>query len=149
MEHGAMKEEGLFEKGLALFEAGNGLAALSFFERACSQQENPVIQSYLAVCIAGERGQISEAVRLCEQAISQEPDNPVIYLNLGRVYLKSGNKLKSLEILRKGMSAGDNVEIRMLLEKIGNRKPPPFPFLDRSNVLNKVAGLILARLKLR
>ena len=51
-----------------------------------------MVESYLGYCIARERGQVREAVRLCQSALNAEPNNPAHYLNLGRVYLLAKDK---------------------------------------------------------
>lgn len=148
-----MKADEMFEKGLSLLREDNTLAALACFEKAYELRKTPEIQSYFAFCISVERGQIVEAVRLCEAALAQQPDNPLHYLNLGRVYLHAKRKEEALAILRSGaakdLSGKENTEIRLLLEQLGSRKKPLLPFLPRSHFLNKYPGLLLHRLGLR
>jgi len=139
----------LLVRGTGLLRAGNSLAALACFEKAYTIEKTPAIESCLGLCIATERGKISEAITLCNDAIDQEPNNPLHYRNLGKIYLKAGRKTDCLEILRKGLSCGDDPEISELLEKIGMRKPPVFSFLPRRHFLNRYAGVIMHRLGLR
>ena len=139
----------LLEKGISLLNEDNRLAALSCFERAYALGKTPKLLSYLSYCIATERGQISEALKLCNDALSQEPDYPAHYLNLGRIYLFAGKKEEALSVLRKGLSFGENPVIRALLEKFGTRNKPVFSFLPRGGFINKYTGLLLRRLKLR
>lgn len=139
----------LHARGAALLRAGNSLAALACFEKAYNIEKTPAITSCLGLCIATERGRISEAVTLCCEAIDQDPGNPLHYRNLGKVYLKAERKTDCLEILRKGLSCGDDPEISELLERIGMRKPPVFSFLPRRHFLNRYAGVIMRRLRLR
>ena len=141
--------DGLLKQGLAFLQENNSLSALACFERAYAVRKTPLVQSYLAVCIATHRGQISEAVSLCLEAIAQEPQETVHYLNLGKVYIKAGKKKEALDILRQGLSRGENPELRELLERIGVRRKPLFPFLSRENFLNRYIGLVLSRLGLR
>ncbi|MBI5634646.1 MAG: tetratricopeptide repeat protein [Nitrospirae bacterium] len=145
----ASGSEGLLKKGIALLGANNPLGALACFEKAYAINKTADIQSYLGLCIATERGRISEAVRLCSEAIDREPGNPLHYLNLGKVYLKADRKTDCLEALRRGLSYGDSPEIYELLERIGMRKPPVLSFLPRNNFLNRYIGLIATRLRLR
>jgi len=145
----ATDAEGLLQKGTALLRERNPLGALACFEKAYSIKKTPDIQSYLGLCIATERGKISEAIRLCREAIDQDPGNPLHYLNLGKVYLKAKRKTDCLEVLRKGLSKGSDPEISELLERIGMRKPPVFSILPRSHFLNRYAGLLLSRLRIR
>ncbi len=139
----------LFSNGLRLLDEANILGALACFEKAHIHEKSPIIQSYLAYCIAMERGQISDALDLCRAAIEAEPHNPEHYLNLARVYLKAKRKDEAIAALRKGLSFGDNREIRVLLERLGLRKKPVFSFLPRNSFLNKYLGLILRQLRLR
>ncbi|MDP2156450.1 MAG: tetratricopeptide repeat protein [Nitrospirota bacterium] len=139
----------LLARGTAFLRVGNPLGALACFEKAYSIEKTPSIKSCLGLCIATERGLISEAVRLCQEAMEQEPQNPLHYLNLGKVYLKAGRKSACLDVLRKGLSFGEDPEICELLERIGMRKQPAFSFLPRRHFLNRFAGLIMSRLRLR
>jgi tetratricopeptide (TPR) repeat protein len=139
----------LIKNGIAYLNDNNRLAALACFDKAFINGKSPELLSYLSYCIATERGQIYEALKLCNNALSQEPDNPVHYLNLGRIYLHAGKKEEALLILRKGLSFGDNQAIRSILEKIGTRGKPVFPFFSRNSFLNKYVGILLHRLKLR
>ncbi|MBI4684690.1 MAG: tetratricopeptide repeat protein [Nitrospirae bacterium] len=144
-----MTADELFEKGLALLKADDPLGALSCFEKAYNIKKTPQIQSYLAYCIAAERGKITEAIAMCHDSLEREPDNPLHYLNLGRIYLKADRKTEALEVLRRGLSHGDNQEIKQILEILGKRKKPIIPFLPRNHFLNKYIGLTLSRLQLR
>jgi len=109
----------------------------------------PVHSSFLALCIARERGQINKAISLCRETLEEEPDNPVLYLNLGKIFLMQGRTEEAIEVYRKGLSKGANEEIIAELVRIGNRRPPPLSFLSRDHPLNKYIGIILGRLGLR
>jgi len=139
----------LFEKGLAFLKDGNLLSALACFEKAYTFKKTPELQSYLGFCIAEERGKITEALALCNEALAREPENPAHYLNLGRIYLNAGKRLDAIDTFRKGLSFGDNQEIKQILDSLGIRRKPVFSFLPRKNFLNKYTGLIIHRLKLR
>lgn len=148
-----MTVEELMQKGLASLRDHSHLHALSLFERAYQIRKDPVIQSYLALCIALERGKVSDAVALCGDSMLSDPDNPVHYLNLGKVYLKARRKNDALDMLRKGLSRGNDAdiheEIRAVLDSLGTRKTPVFSFLPRSHYLNKHIGILLGKLRLR
>jgi len=139
----------LIEKGIALLNANNKLAALACFDKALAKGNSPKLLSYLSYCIATERGRIQEALTLCNNALAQEPGNPAHYLNLGRIYLQAGKKNEALAALRKGLSFGDDEAIKSLLKRFGTRGKPVFPFLPRNNFLNKYAGLLFHRIKLK
>ncbi len=143
---GAQKE---FSLGMAALDSGDTLTALMHLERALRLQDNPGWYSYLGYCIAKERGQHRKGVELCQDSLAQEPDNPGHYYNLGRIYLNSGDKTEALRVLREGMTMGGSFEILRLLETLGQRKPPLFPSLSRTNPLNRYLGMLLNRLGLR
>jgi tetratricopeptide (TPR) repeat protein len=139
----------MFEKGKAFLAENNTLAALSCFEKAYSDGASPEIKSYLGLCLALERGQIRDGIALCRQAIAEETGNPVHYLHLARIYLKEKRKDEAIEILRTGLSFGDNEQSREILERIGTRKKAVFRFLPREHFANKYVGILLKKLRLR
>ncbi|QXE92199.1 tetratricopeptide repeat protein [Geomonas subterranea] len=141
--------EKLFHRALTAFSAGEYQAALAQLERALKLEDNPLLHSYLGLCIAKERGQVKKGRELCQASLDLEPDNPVHYLNLARVYQVAGDKPQALDVLRKGMAAGGSEEILALLATLGTRKPPPLRFLSRDHVLNKWLGIALSRFGLR
>jgi len=141
--------EEFFTKGLNELAAGHGLSALVHFEKAIQLKEAPVYVSYLALCIAKERGQIRKAISLCEDTIKREPENPIHYLNLGKIYLHAGDKETAIHAFRAGLKYKINQQIIDELNKLQTRKPPVIPFLERNNPINKYLGIILTRLGLR
>jgi tetratricopeptide (TPR) repeat protein len=141
--------EKLFAKGLEALGHGETLPALSFFEKALKIEDSPSIWSYLAFCIAKERGQISKAITLCQEAIKKEPNNSAHYLNLGRIFLFTNNKEDAIKIFREGLNYEVNQGIIYELNRLVIRKPPVIPFLKRNNPINKYLGLMLKLLKLR
>jgi tetratricopeptide (TPR) repeat protein len=145
----SMPEDELVKKGIEFLKAGNTLGALSCFEKAYAVDNRPEVRSYFGFCIAIERGQITEALKLCADAVSEEPDNPVNYLNYAKVCLKANMRDEGIKNLRKGLSFGDNQEIRAILATLGLRSKPVFPFLPRRHFLNKYSGLLLSKFRMR
>lgn len=138
-----------FEKGREILNDNNTLAALACFEKASGVENIPGIESYLGVCVALERGKIKDGIQLCNNAIVEQPGNPVPYLHLGKIYIKAGKKDEAIEIMRKGLSIGDSEEIRKILDSLGIRRRPLFPFLPRKHFMNKYVGLVLRIMRLR
>ncbi|MBU5636339.1 tetratricopeptide repeat protein [Geomonas sp. Red69] len=141
--------EKLLSRALAAFSSGEYQAALAQLERALKLQDNPLLHSYLGLCIAKERGQVKKGRELCLASLDLEPENPAHYLNLARVHQAAGDKLLAIDVLRKGMSVGGSDEIKALLATLGTRKPPPLSFLSRDHILNKWLGIALSRVGLR
>ena len=141
--------EEFFTKGLETLNRGNTVAALTCFEKSWQINPTPVAGSYLAYCMAKERGQIKKAISICAKALQDAPDNNTIYLNLGKIYLLAGNKTGAIQILREGLDKGADPLLIAELTRLGTRKPPLFAFLPRNNPLNKFVGMILGKLGLR
>ena len=141
--------EKLFTKGLDAIKNGNTVSALVFFEKATQLDNSPTNRSYLAYCMARERGQFKKAISVCEAAIKEESQNPIHYLNLGRIYILSGQKTEAMRVLREGLVVEENREIVNELVGLGMRKPPFIPLLKRTNPLNKYLGIVLSRLGFR
>lgn len=139
----------LFDKGIKTLAEGNILSALSYFEKASAIEDNPLIGSFYAFCMAKERGHFQKAISLCTDAIKADPENSFHYLNLGKIYLLEKKKEEAINIFRKGLHYEENQQILDELNKIGTRRPLILPFLKRSNIINKYLGIILSRLRLR
>lgn len=139
----------LFERGLRGVDRGDWLYALSCFEKASQLEERPIFNSYLAVCIAKERGQFNKALTLCKDAMAAEPDNAAHYLNLGRVHLFQGQKMEALKIFREGLPFDGEMRIVRELDRLGIRRSPVIPFLKRTNPINKYLGILLGKFRLR
>jgi len=136
-------KEGLLKKGLEAIAQGDTLSALSYFEKAINIEKSPAVCSCYAFCIAKERGQVSNAISLCEEAIQKEPGNSLHYLNLGRIYLIDNNRIEAIKTFREGLNYEANPLIVDELNRLGPRKPPILPFLKRSNPINRYLGIVL------
>ncbi len=140
----------LFEKGEDLFRKGENLAALASFEKSFKLDgSNLLCRSYLALLSATQRGQLENSMAASEEIIGQVPGEPLVYLNMARLYLLAERKQDAVDMLRKGASINNTPEIQQLLDSMGLRKKPVIPFLSRKNFLNKFLGLLLKRLHLR
>jgi tetratricopeptide (TPR) repeat protein len=134
--------EKLYKKGLEALNRGDTLSALSYFERAIKIERSPSVCSGYAYCIAKERGQISNAISLCEEAIQKEPQNTFHYLNLGRIYLIYNKRAEAIKTFREALKYEENPVIIEILNNLGLRRPPIIKFLKRSNPVNKYLGII-------
>jgi tetratricopeptide (TPR) repeat protein len=148
-------------------DRGDTLHGLIALECSPHLRTIPAVESYLGYCIAKERGKFRDAVRLCQSALTAEPDNPAHYLNLGRVFLIAQDKGRAIAAFWKGISKAPGAETGVLvkrarrgharehnlileeLRRLGIRKKAPFPSLHRGHPLNRVAGKVLATLGLR
>ena len=137
------------DKGREALSKGDTLSALSWFEKAADTEDNLSASSYLAFCMAKERGLLTKGISWCEESLRKEPENAVHYLNLGRIYLLMKKREEAIRNLREGRKHGSNEEIADELHRLGIRSSPVLLFLKRSNPLNKYLGILLKMLRLR
>ena len=139
----------LLEKGNKALAGGDTLVALMQFETAHAIEQRPVIKSKLAYCLAIERRQYQQAMRLCREALELDPGNPEHYYQLGRIYIAAGQKKQAITTLRKGLKFKRHQGIIDELTKLGARKPVVFSSLPREHILNRSAGFLLSKLGTR
>ena len=129
-------------------------SALKLVTAALEQYpDEPILLSYYGYLEALVHKNYTHGINTClkareivlEKAISgRDFFNPVLYLNLGRVYLAAGNKEDAFEALRMGLIFGnENEDLLCELRELGMRKKPVVPFLQRSNPVNKYIGKVL------
>jgi tetratricopeptide (TPR) repeat protein len=139
----------LIQKGRDALVQGDTLSALAFFEKAAEREDDPSACSYLAFCMAKERGLLTKGIAQCEECIRKDPENPVHYLNLGRIYFLMKKREEAIRNFRKGLTYGSNDEIAYELHRLGVRNAPVLSFLKRNNPLNKYLGIVLKALRVR
>jgi tetratricopeptide (TPR) repeat protein len=113
------------------------------FEKAAGFWQTAVVLSCLGYCLARERRDLAKALALCQEAVKQEPANPLHYLNLGRVYLLARQKHLAISSFRKGLRFGRHQGIVEELKKMGRRRRPVFRTLGRKHFLNRFFGSLL------
>jgi len=136
----------LLKKGNDALDKGDTLVALLQFETAHAISQQPSIKSKLAYCLAMERRQFQEAMKLCRDALQTDPGNPEHYYQLGRIYIAAGQKRQAIKTLRKGLKFKRHQSIIDELTKLGARKPVVFSSLPREHVLNRCVGILLSKL---
>jgi tetratricopeptide (TPR) repeat protein len=143
------EEQELYTSGIKAVDSGDTATGLACFEKLFAADPDPIISSYYAVCLAKERGETERAVKLCEEAMEDDPGVSLHYLNLGRVLVASGMKREAIKAFRNGLLYGKNLLISRELEQLGWRDLPVFPLLGREHILNRIAGRLLNMLGLR
>lgn len=125
------------------------VSALAALEKIPLMARTPLVLSAYALCMAEVKGASKNAVNICHEAIKKDPKNPEHYYRQGRILILSGRKKDSIWVLRMGLRHGRHRGIIDTLGSLGIRRAPPLDFLPRSNLLNRVLGLLLSRLNLR
>jgi len=113
--------------------------------------EEPSISSYHGFLLCKVEKKYKEGLDLCQKSIKRIGEFkdilPLLYLNLGRAYLASGDKKRAIEAFQRGLKYDkNNHDLKWEIKKLGVRKNPVIPFLDRKNPINKYLGKLRARL---
>jgi tetratricopeptide (TPR) repeat protein len=90
-----------------------------------------------------------KAITLLDERMSfgQEIFYPTFYLNLGRAYVVAKKRKEAVRAFKKGLSYDkENKDLLWEMSKLGRRRNPALPYLDRANPLNKYIGIILHKL---
>lgn len=99
------------------------------------------ILSYYGFSLAMIHGANREALRFCEEAARHGFFHPDIYLNLGKLYLKKGDRRKAIRAIREGLDLDPgHPSLQDALFDMGIRRRPVIPFLSRGNYLNRILG---------
>jgi tetratricopeptide (TPR) repeat protein len=145
--------EKAFSRGMESLDRGEMVEALAHFEASLRLEErapNPARRaryaSYYGYMLAAALGRTREGLHLCRKAADSEFYTPDILLNLARVYLMAGDKKGAWATLMKGLQIDpEHRGLAAEARKMGIRRRPVFPFLDRSHPLNRVAGRLSGR----
>lgn len=140
--------EEFFRAGVTLMRRGRGREALLALRKA--RELDPRETRYLSqygLCLATTGGKHREGVQLCQTAAEEEFYRPVLYCNLGLALLAGGKVREAQEAFREGLALDprDRTIIREL-ERMGVRRRPLFPFLDRRNPFNRWPGIMRHRI---
>ena len=143
-----MEENDTLERGINIAKAGGYGEALKFFEEDLRFTENPTAMSYYALCLVEEEKKYEQAISLSLMAVEREFYNPDIYLNLGKVYIKNGQKAVAIKAFRKGLRIdGTHAGLLKEVRGMGVRRKPIIAFLSRKNLVNRVLGVAIRGLQ--
>jgi len=141
-----------FQKGMEFLNQGRHREALAFFlgaleieKRMGADVPQARYLSYYGLAVALTGGRLHEAVKCCRLASKQEGYRPDVFFNLGRVLLMANRRREAFKALRCGqrMQPG-HPGIIAELKRMGRRRKPIVPFLDRMNQVNVTLGRLRA-----
>jgi Flp pilus assembly protein TadD len=136
-----------FKQGMRLLRDAHPNSALAHFRKAAElEKNNPYFMSFVGVSLARAERQWAPALQLCETALSLKRNDVQIYLNLAEIYTAAGRREEALLTLdRARASLGPLPRLQQARLKLGSRRPPALPFLDRQNILNRQLGILRHR----
>jgi len=139
--------ENAFNKGLAAVCRKEYLEALAYFEasmqlgRGAGMEPPMKYLSYYGLCLAMVSNRVDEAREICETALEAEFYNPDLYLNLGCVYLRAGDRARAFDTLVRGLHLNPRHSgLVRQVRRLGIRRRPVLSFLGRNNAVNRLLG---------
>ena len=140
----------LFIKAENLIRKGDYTrAAVLVNESLRISPDNPLYISAMGLC-CGMKGNLVEGEKMCRKALSMsDGKEPLLLVNLGRVLLGRGARKEARSCFSKAYALDNtNSPAALELSRMGVRKKPVLPFLDRNNALNVQLGKIRYRIML-
>ena len=136
-----------YRKSIDSAKAGAYNEAIDLFESREFDRSDPEAISYYALSIATVDGKVRQAAKLCHEAWKLDRNNPVIYHNLGKIYIIAGRKREALKVLRKGLQkpGGKDAGIATLINAMGRRRRPILPMFPRESRANKLLGNLTSK----
>jgi tetratricopeptide (TPR) repeat protein len=137
-----------FKMGVRMLRDARPINALAHFRIAADlEKNNPYYISFVGVSMARAERNWKPALELCELALTMKYNDAQLYLNLAEVYTSAGRREEALIILDRGLaSLGPHPRIKQARMKLGSRRSPALPFLDRQNILNRQLGILRHRI---
>jgi Flp pilus assembly protein TadD len=134
----------LFEEGLARYRLGDAAAAHAIFERSHRRAPgDPRIMSWYGVTLVLVERNSNLGILYCDQALRLVATDPELFLNQARAHLALGQRERAVKAVIRGLAiAPDDAALRAAQSAMGWRRRPVFPFLSRSNFLNRWLGKI-------
>ena len=137
-----------FKQGVRMLRDARPNLALAHFRNAADlEKRNPYFISFVGVSLARAERNWIPALELCETALSMKRNEAQFFLNLAEVYTSAGRREEALITLDRALaSLGPLACIQQARLKLGRRRSPALPFLDRQNFLNRNLGILRHRL---
>lgn len=142
-----VEAEKAYKEGMMHYRNGYyGKAVAKLQEAVELDKQNLTYISYLGLLVALAHKKYTEAEQLCHTALRMKRTEVQSYLNLAEVYIQEGKKGDAVEALTVGLQyTKRDVRLVRALRKLGVRRPPVFPFLERRHFLNRHVGKLRHR----
>jgi Flp pilus assembly protein TadD len=128
--------EGDFESAAASFRKATDLDR----ERSRRRPEMRYL-SYYGLSLARAGLSFDIALQACRTAASRQKHDPVLFLNLARIYRIGGKRMAAIKALEDGLRLEPNHPIlHRELQRVDRREAPVIGFLSRHHTLNRMLG---------
>lgn len=139
-------DEALAE-GNAAYDRGDLAAAHAFYRQAQQIDGNdPRVLSCLGMTLVVFARDEQKGVAFCEEALRRGGESAEYLWRLAVVYQATYQRERAVRALRRGLELEPYHRGMVgMLQAVGIRRPPVFPFLKRSNPINKYLGILRHR----
>lgn len=149
-----MQPEIHYRDGLTALESGRPAEAADQFMYAIAAEKKtgsarPQMRfvSYYGLCLVLTQRAARQGIELCEKAAARDSFDPLLQLNLGRVYRVVGRTTKALEAFERGLRLDPaNLRLRIERSRLDRRARPTVPVLGRDHPINRSFGRLKASL---
>jgi tetratricopeptide (TPR) repeat protein len=157
LEKSHKKSSEYLNEARSLLKKGKDKMAFQLLKEGLEVYPNDLLLlSYYGAVYSKVEKKARDGVRICRDAISKLESKvsvncellyPIFYLNLGKAYLGANKKKEAIRSFNIGLKSDPtNTAINEEIKKLGKRKNPIFPFLERGNPLNKYMGLLISKI---
>ena len=146
IENDTYESKDFFLKADENIKRGNYSGGKEYLERAVKiAPGNPLYLSFLGLCVAMEGDRI-KGKSLCADA-AKRSNEPILYVNLGRVLLEDGKKNEARRMFLKAYWMDrTNAAAALELSGMGIRRKPIISFIPRNNPVNIFLGKLRYRI---
>ncbi|HEV8122255.1 MAG TPA: tetratricopeptide repeat protein [Candidatus Polarisedimenticolia bacterium] len=148
------RAESAFQKGVQAIARGDFLSALAYFEACMALQATSpgplavAAMSYYGLCLSCASDRLDDARHLCEAALEASPEDADLYLNLGRVCERQGEREHAFRTYVRGLRIHPrHPGLVEALRRLGFRRKPVLAFLPRGHAVNRVLGHLRAAVR--
>jgi tetratricopeptide (TPR) repeat protein len=142
--HAALKSRD-FRNAAALFRK-----ALELDKERNKRRPDMRYLSYYGLSLAHAGLSHKVAIEACGSAASKQRNDPLLFLNLGRVYRLAGKRIQAIRAFESGLAlAPDNQMLGRELALLDRRSRPVLPVLHRDHPLNRMLGKMRSNLRNR
>jgi hypothetical protein len=138
-------------KGMDLVEKGELARAYQFFQSFSEKEKNnPVAISFLGYLTASFQQRPYQGLELCLESVKADKEDPLIYLNLARVYIQLNDRYHAVQAIQHGLKYRHSpfrANLMNFYRFIGIRQKAVVPFLHRNHPINKFVGKMMRTVK--